>query len=182
MTEDADDFWEWSFEQSGKNPLAWQASAKDLLEAAEAVKAKVIGHGDGLMHSLVAVQAMLLGLALECLLKGVWIKKHQPWTGSDGLTKGGKYVGIPGAHDHRLEQLAAVASVKLSADEQQVLKRLSNFVLFAGRYPIGKWPDEMRPKATSGGKKVSPKYISPEEIAVAEKLATRLMRDVEPWK
>ena len=62
-----------------RNPLPWQASAKDLLEAADAVKSRVHNLGGGMMHSLAAVQAMLLGLAIECLLKGMWIKKKQPW-------------------------------------------------------------------------------------------------------
>lgn len=60
------------------------------------------------MHSLAAVQALLLGLAIECLLKGMWIKTHKAWlekNASFSLTKNGRYVGIPGAGDHELKQL-----------------------------------------------------------------------------
>lgn len=64
-----DDFFEWAFEQSGRNALAWQPSAQDLLEAADAVKAR----GVGMMHVLAAVQAMLIGVSTEtrpsCLIR-----------------------------------------------------------------------------------------------------------------
>lgn len=64
-----DDFFEWAFEQSGRNPLAWQHSAQDLLEAADAVKAR----GVGMMPVLAAVQAMLIGVSTEtrpsCLIR-----------------------------------------------------------------------------------------------------------------
>jgi hypothetical protein len=90
----AKDFHEWAFESAGTNPLGWQQSAKDLLEAADAVKARVVDVFDGGMHSLAAVQAMLVGMALECLLKGMWIKKHKAWKNTV-LTFGGKKPKVP---------------------------------------------------------------------------------------
>lgn len=102
-------FWEWAFESSGRNPLSWQGSARNLLEGADAVKSRVyVDPTDNSMHSLAAVQALLLGLAIECLLKGMWIKTHKAWlekNASFSLTKNGRYVGIPGAGDHELKQL-----------------------------------------------------------------------------
>ena len=47
---------------------------------ARAVKAKVQPF-DNAMHSLARVEAMLLGMALECLLKGIYIKRHRVWAG-----------------------------------------------------------------------------------------------------
>ena len=38
---ETNDFLWWSYHVSGENPAAWQVSAKDLLDAAMAVKAKV---------------------------------------------------------------------------------------------------------------------------------------------
>ena len=54
VDDDRQEFWEWAFEQSGTNPLSWQHSARDLLEAADVVKARVQNLGVGLMHSLAA--------------------------------------------------------------------------------------------------------------------------------
>src|SRR5205823_1857340 len=93
------DFWEWAHQQSGKNPLAWRYSAENLLTAARAVRKEVNDFG-GMMHSLAAVEAMLLGFAIECLLKAIYIK------GGNTLVKQGSYAHIPHAADHDLIQLA----------------------------------------------------------------------------
>ena len=58
-----DDFLEWAYGVAGENPGAWQASAKDLLDGAMAVKDKVQPFSNA-MHSLAGVEAMLLGMAL----------------------------------------------------------------------------------------------------------------------
>ena len=162
MAANQDAFLEWAFEQSGRNPLPWQYSAKDLLEAANAVKSRVYNSGDGMMHSLAAVQAMLLGFAIECLLKGMWIKKHQPWIDENrqhGLTKNGKFVGIPGAGDHDLKQLADAVQVTVSNEETDVLQRLSAFIMYAGRYPVSMRWQQMRPTKTKKGGAVSPNFF-----------------------
>lgn len=157
--------------------MGWYYSAKDLLEAAQAVKEKVSDVGEGGMHSLAAVHAMLIGSAFECTLKGLWIKK----TGGDGLIKDGKYSRIPGVKDHALAELADAAEVKLSVAQKDLLKRLTNFVLFAGRYPMGKKPEQMRPRAAEGYEmKISPKYIQPRELAEAEMLCRDLMSRIWP--
>ena len=132
--DDKQDFWEWAFEQSGTNPLGWQHFARDLFEAADAVKARVQNLGAGFMYSLAGVQALLLGMALESLLKGMWIKKHKAWQNPEkGLTYGGKKPRIPGVGDHELKQLADAAGVAVSAEEATLLQRLSPCVKFAGR-------------------------------------------------
>ena len=180
------EFWEWAFESSGSNPLSWQASAKDLLEGAAAVKSRVVPDPTGnSMHSLAVVQALLLGFALECLLKGMWIKTHKAWLEKNtpfSLTRNGRYVGIPGAGDHELKQLAVAAKVKVSPSERAVLERLSGFVKFAGRYPVATASEQMKPKKMPGGKKVTPTFITTPELELAEALASRLMEDVEPWR
>ena len=119
-----DDFLRWVHEGAGENPLVWQASARDLLDAASAVKARVIQFDDGMMHTLAAVEAMLLGLALECLLKGMYIKRHRVWEEADkahAIVKNGEYVGVPGAGDHELLQVADVAGVALNQQDRWVL-------------------------------------------------------------
>ena len=136
------------------------------------------------MHSLAAVQAMLLGLAIECLLKGMWIKKKQPWIDENReheLTKNGTWVGIPDAGDHDLKQLADVAQVIVSNEETAVLQRLSAFITFAGRYPISKKWQQMKPTKTENCGVVAPKYFSVVEMELAERLAARLMAEVLPW-
>jgi hypothetical protein len=184
----ATDFHEWAFESAGTNPLGWQQSAKDLLEAADAVRARVVDVFDGGMHSLAAVQAMLVGMALECLLKGMWIKKHKAWKRTVlGLTFRRKKPKVPNGKggfvgDHELLQLADAAGVSLRQGERAVLQRLSGFIKWGGRYPIPTMADQMKPSSTGGGPAVAANYVSVQELKLAEELARRLMTDVEPWR
>ena len=175
-------FEEWAFESSGRNPLSWDASAKDLLEGAKAIGERVSDLGD-MMHTLAGVQAMLLGLAIECLLKGIWIKSHKAWLDKNkdfSLTKNGQYVGIPGAGDHELLQLARASKVKLSVREGFLLGRLTDFVKYAGRYPIPTRVEQAQP-IKSDGKRVSRRYLSGAQLRLAENLAARLRKEVLPW-
>jgi hypothetical protein len=180
-----DDFLKWAHEAAGENPLAWQASARDLLTGATVVKAKVQAVGDGLMDTLTAVQAMLLGMALECLLKGAYIKRYRVWEEEDkahALVKDGKLVRPADTGDHQLLQWADAAAVSLSQQERSALNRLTDFVVFAGRYPIPVRVQDMRPVKDAGGRTVARRYITSEELETAEALANRLMREVEPWR
>src|SRR5262245_27696031 len=104
---------------------------------------------------------MLLRLALECLLEGVWIKNNQAWLDKNNdfsLTNDGKYVGIPGAGDHELKQLADAARVTVSKEESALLDRLTAFVKYAGRYPIATTHQQMFSKKTPEGALRSPKF------------------------
>lgn len=164
------DFEEWAYEQSGKNPLAWRYSAENLLTAARAVKKEVKDFG-GMMHSLAAVEAMLLGFAIECLLKAIYIK------GENTLVKQGRYAHIPHAADHDLIQLAVAAKVSLTKVEKVVLRKLTPFILFAGRYPIAMDANAMKPVEGEARR-----FISRAVLDVAERLITeRLMSAAQPW-
>jgi hypothetical protein len=179
-----EDFLRWAHEGAGENPLTWQASAADLLDAAITVKASVIEMEHGLMHSLAVVEAMLLGMALECLLKGMYIKRHRVWEETDrahALVKDGKYVGIPNEGAHQLLPMADAAGVTLNKDERAIVARLTDFILFAGRYPIPVKVENMKP-IKARGRTVARAYISRPELEVAEVLAKRLMHEVEPWR
>ena len=183
-TDTHEDFLKWAHEGAGENPLTWQASARDLLEAATAVEARVQPIENGLMHTLAAVQAMLLGMALECLFKGIYIKRYRVWEEMDkahSLVKDGKYVEMPGVGPHQLLQMADAGGVALNQHERSVVIRLTDFILFAGRYPIPVRVESMRPIKGRGGQTVARSYITPDELKTAETLAGRLMREVEPW-
>jgi hypothetical protein len=81
---------------------------------------------------------MLSGMAMECLLKAVWVKQGH------NLVEDGKYVSIPGAGDHDLVQLAGAVGLTLSDLEKDVLRRLSHFIEYGGRYPIPKNAEQLR--------------------------------------
>ena len=175
-----DDFLEWAYGGAGENPGAWQASAKDLLDGAMAVKDKVQPFSNA-MHSLARVEAMLLGMALECLLKGIYIRRHRVWADpakEHALVKDGKYVGVKGVGDHELLQLAAAAGVTVSQSERSILIRLTDFIKYAGRYPVPLYVEKMKPVEIPGGRTVARVYLSGAEIERAETLTNRLMKEI----
>ena len=175
-----DGFLRWSYDVSGENPNAWKVSAKDLLDGAMAVKAKVYPFSNG-MHSLARVEAMLLGMALECLLKGIYIKRYRVWadpTKEHALTKDGDYAKVKGAGDHDLPQLVDAAGVTVSPSERSILARLTDFIVYAGRYPISKQVKDMEPVKTPDGHTVARDYISSAELEMAETLTNRLMKEI----
>jgi hypothetical protein len=180
-----EDFLRWAFHNAGENPLAWQASARDLLDGANAVKARVLPDANGLVHSLASVQALLLGYALECLLKGMYIKRHRVWEDRDkkhAIARNGAYARVRGARDHDLSALANAAGLELTEQERFILDRLKDFILFAGRYPIPTKVEDMEPVRTPDGKTVARRYITRADLETAEALANRLMIEVEPWR
>jgi hypothetical protein len=62
-----------------------------------------------------------------------------------------------------------------------VVARLTDFVVFAGRYPVPVRVENMKPVKRPGGGTVARRYISRDELEIAEALVNRLMREVEPW-
>ena len=175
-----DDFQKWSYRVAGENPLAWHSSAKDLLDGAMAVKAKVQPFSNA-MHTLARVEAMLLGMALECLLKGIYIKRHRVWadpTKEHALVKDGKYVGVKDAGDHELLQLADAAGVTVSESERSILSCLTDFIRYAGRYPVPLNVEGMKPVRKPDGHTVARGYLSGVELERAETLTKRLMQEI----
>jgi hypothetical protein len=130
-------------ERMGNLWVAWIWWASTLKDAAVvlgqcATHTKLPG-GEMEMPSLLAVRAMLLGYALECTFKALWLRN------GNSLVKGGKYVGLPHTHDHNLVQLAQATGFVATTNELDVLQRLSKFARFAGRYPVAKTTAEMKP-------------------------------------
>jgi len=125
--------------------------------------------GKIVMPSLLSVRAMLLGYAIECILKGLWLKQ------GNKLVWEGKYRGVSGAQDHNLLRLAQVAGFETTATEAEVLRHISKFIRFAGRYPIAKTADEMM---LDGLTESDVGYFSPKEFRVAESILNKVTAQV----
>src|SRR5262245_22288958 len=127
---------------AGNSPETWRSCADDLLAAALVLRQRrhstdpcaVPMHQPWRLHP---IELMLSGLAVECLFKALWVKR------GNRLTSERKYVGIPGAGDHDLVQLAVVVHFTLSDFEKDVLTRLSHFIEYGGRYPIPRNADKL---------------------------------------
>ena len=89
---------------------------------------------------------LLYGFCIECLFKCLWVKN------GNNIVDNGKYIGIPGANDHKLHELADKVNFSLSENERDALISLSVIITSTGRYPVSKfWSDTRIQRRQSGG-------------------------------
>lgn len=144
------------YDKAGNDWNAWASSANYLLASARVLRAArdaadlaATKPGDPLPdgEKVGACEFMLKGFALECLFKGLWVKR------GNVLARDGKLQRIRGAADHDLLQLSQKLAVRFSSVERDVLKRLSVFMTSVGRYPIpSHWSKNKLQKLFDGGK------------------------------
>lgn len=139
----SEEFWNRQFDVGGNEPAWWFTTAFSLRTAADVLKSfqgplisqvkTKVTRSDYEQQSVTRVHAMLLAMATECLLKALWLK----YGGT--LAKGGRYICVPRAKDHSMDQLAAAVSlkgdIKFTPQELELLERTS-FWITSGRYPI----------------------------------------------
>jgi hypothetical protein len=162
--------------QAGNLFGTWQSVAGDLLAAAQVLRERrdswniaSLTNTDPIPPIIMPVELMLIGMAIECLLKAVWIKR-----GND-IVKNGTYVGVPGAADHDLLQLASAIKCSLDDREKHVLLRLSHFIQYGGRYPIPKRSDHLRLKRSPcGGKGAATTWKTPSDYRLVDVIVARL--------
>lgn len=139
----SEEFWNRQFDVGGNNIGSWFDVAFSLRTAADVlegfngpptseIKTKV-RRSDYEQQSIVRVHVMLLGMATECLLKGLWLKY------GGILAKTGTYRPIPNTTNHRLDHIALAVSrkgdIQFTRQELELLERAS-FLIVSGRYPI----------------------------------------------
>lgn len=170
----------WIHEETAHSPQAWYYSAETLFESAECLRSAMTGRAarllktKGYMDSHYASYGMLLGYALECIFKGLWV------TNGRTLVKDGKLTGIEAADDHDLSQLAHAVGVRITNQkEKDVVNRLSYFVRVAGRYPVARTPSEMAPRRVPGRGKVDPGFFSTEDWEIAQRVTKRLIEKLK---
>jgi len=145
-------------ERAGNLTAAWRSVADSLLAAAQVLRERSEpldpgSHAPGAPvppdGRLGAVELMLKGMAVECLLKALWLKQ------GNKLVEAGQYSGVPGAGEHDLPQLASVVKFTVDVKEKGLLRRLSHFIQYGGRYPVPKDDAKLRLTPTPGGGKAS---------------------------
>jgi hypothetical protein len=130
-------------------PVAWVAKALELKRGFDILRTEVLrdvrnlmsGNFEGCDPSLTACSLMLGGFVIENLLKGIIAKKNLvPLVN-----------GIPKFKHHTLIQLATDAGVAISPDEEILLQRLTEFILWKGRYPAPQKPEALGGYTTENG-------------------------------
>ena len=106
---------------------------------------------------------------MECLFKALWLK------GGNRLVENGKFKPVPKAGGHNLVQLARANGLSPSPVETDVLRRLSHFIEYGGRYPIPKEPSQlMLTSVPRGGKSAATSWTTPLDDQVYDSLVKKL--------
>ena len=160
--------------RAGNMPETWRSCAGDLLAAAAVLRENRESVTRGPEPAPDAwrthpSELMLSGMAIECLLKALWVKQGHNLVGD------GKYVSITGAGDHDLVQLAGVLELTLSDLEKDVLRRLSHFIEYGGRYPVPKNAERLQlTTSPRGGRGSATTWATPSDQLLFDVVVTRL--------
>lgn len=132
-----------SFNTTGNDPTAWFDTAASLLDSANIIISN-IGRPEEKPQTPDAiwdwvrinyVSRMLRGMAVECLLKAVWLKSGEI------LASNGKFRNIPNTKSHDLYGLYKAINERIplnfNEEELKFIARLS-FASESARYPIRK--------------------------------------------
>ncbi len=185
LTTEFGDFWHRGspssvHERLGNAWWAWMAWVFTLEEAAAYIGQRLSHiegrNGEVVMPLTLCVRAMLLAYAIECALKGLWVRN------GNKIVMGGRYVGVTGAKDHDLMQLSKAAGFLPTMAETEVLQRLSKFVRFAGRYPVAKTPDEMRPQGVSLIGKIDVGFFSKRDFRTTQSTLNKIVSQISGKK
>ena len=124
------------FEWEANEELLWIYSASSLWRGANVLleKEKQRKHASGILEPhLLRVSLMLVGFAMENLIKGVIAKE-------EGILKERQEIKEP---HHDLLKLFKKIRFSLSPDEEKVVLVVKEYVMWAGRYPIPKKADQI---------------------------------------
>lgn len=97
---------------------------------------------------LSAPRTMLNGLAIESLVKAIWVRHRDP------IDPAGRFL----IGHHRTFDLISELSISLYEEEEDLLHRLESYVVWAGKYPTSRRASELLPKVLQSGQKSAPAY------------------------
>ncbi len=84
------------------------------------------------------VITMLNGLAVENMVKALWVQTNDPVKDKGGFVD---------RLSHNTIELLGDVNFQLSAEERDLLRRLETYVVWAGRYPMPKNHEKLQPQA-----------------------------------
>ncbi len=175
------------FELAATIPAKWALQAHSLKKGADILFKKVDDDLRILMSEtstnkpqnfeagLISVASLLFGLAMENILKAV-ILNELPDDEKKIIIK--KWPG----DGHNQILLANKAKINLTEIEKDILRRLSEFVRWAGRYPIPKSADKMTIPQLGVFPNFFPVPLSPFHVTHFNKLYMKLESLVIIWK
>ena len=136
---------QWMFDSAVSSPGGWIFSAIDLKTAADRLNwlSNPVRDEEPSV-GLFAIYRMLMGMSLECLLKGILVAQGVQVVGKGDLTK--EFA------THALTALALKidnSAFTFMAGELTTLANIEPYILWAGKYPFPKRPEELQAKTHS---------------------------------
>lgn len=160
------------FEKKYHSWTSWVLSASGLIAGADAIREKMTDllNQDAYDDSpnLMSSMFLLYGFAIECLLKGLYVKK------GNKLTSNGKYNAPPNTKSHDLVSLAQVAGFELTPDELDLLCKVSRQIKGVGRYPAGTAVEDEKPLTRSDGSWEHPGTYRSQELLLIDDVLSRI--------
>jgi hypothetical protein len=128
------------FDKAGRNPRKWYSKAMQLYNAAKALEDRVKYESyqgkelpivpPNMEERIKCVYFMLSGFAIENLFKGILVNRGQ------SCVSDGKLIVKHWGKNHRLVNLANLSELTLLPEDTLLLEILTQYILWAGRYPI----------------------------------------------
>lgn len=181
------------FKKDQNSPEAWGATAANLRIAAD-VLFQAYGEtweGDEPLHPenqhLDSPATMLYGCAMENVIKGYLIKKHEGFDKARAANQ--EAWERAGAKDqkaweklwqhHKISKLAEATGLPLTSEQKLLLQSLQSFIRWTGRYPIPMGRDEFTIlKQFHSGDDMTPNQIEPAGIKLLEPFYKQLEDDI----
>jgi len=172
-----------TFDDIGNSFDAWESKADELLYCSEGLQdlanmraSKVYEIMEQLSHIVKVswVMKMLIGFAIECLIKAVWLKD------GNKLCSEGKFIGIEGIKNHKIHEMISKIGLTISQDERTVLKILGAVATSGGRYPVFTKYDSLEKDFGLGNMNFSQEWnsqtLEPAFFTLIKKLKSRLKK------
>jgi len=161
-----------SYRRACTEPLPWLTKARELRRSADLVwnlfaselQAFSNGGDDNGEPFTGSVAMMLYGFVFENLLKAGHAAKGVAIKADGNFALKG----------HTLEDFADELPMTLSAEERELLERLENFLVWAGRYPIPLYAQDLYPRSMADGSKAVLYGISSGDRMRIDTLITRI--------
>lgn len=163
------------FRRHANSPKMWELSAVTLRFASEVLLRqirrdikKIFGPSSQRFTrpSLHTVWLMLCGLTIENLAKAVLVSKGSPIDESERIKKSLK--------THKLVNLVRGTGIRLSKGEEVLLRRLSEFIEWTGRYPVPLSSSRMSITLADGNRQLLGASLIGEDAEAFRQMADRL--------
>ena len=160
------------FEVAAREPSLWLGHARQLWRAAQAVHREFAHHFADLRSLAdapdedVALSGPYLlpsGMAVECLLKGVLLRRRPELVRDGHLARSG-WPGRRGGHD--LAAIAGEVSPALAARHADLLARLELCVVWGGRYPVPLKAGHFTTQPFAAAQPPVPRFQSSDPVAI----------------